>query len=109
MGAEAFLLNLCANKMPALGRTTIVHMLTPSGKMLAELTISRVDEDTFYVVTVSGTCLRPMGTRTHSHTHTVYCACRAPRWSAMTCAGSSSTCQRMAASPLRTSQRAQLC
>lgn len=52
-GAEDFLHSLCANKMPALGRTSIVHMLTPQAKMLAELTISRTAPDSFYVVTGS--------------------------------------------------------
>ncbi|KAL6059637.1 Dimethylglycine dehydrogenase [Balamuthia mandrillaris] len=51
--AAEFLEYMCANTMPKVGRSNISHMLTPSGKLYAELTVSRLSEEEFYVVSGS--------------------------------------------------------
>jgi dimethylglycine dehydrogenase len=48
-GAPAFLDRLIANKLPAVGRVGLGHLLTPSGKVYSELTFVRLAEDDFYV------------------------------------------------------------
>lgn len=53
-GAEAFMEKMCANRMPKLGRCGLAHMITPRGMVYAELTVTRVAPDTFYVITGSG-------------------------------------------------------
>jgi len=52
--SKNFLLRMCANNLPKHGKAVISHMLTPKGKLYAELTITRTGEDSFYVVTGSG-------------------------------------------------------
>ncbi|XP_066273140.1 dimethylglycine dehydrogenase, mitochondrial-like [Branchiostoma lanceolatum] len=49
-----FLDYLCANNVPKTGKTCISHMLTPRGRVYAELTISRLGEDHFFAITGSG-------------------------------------------------------
>jgi len=49
VGAPAFLDRLIANKLPAVGRVGLGHLLTPSGKVYSELTLVRLAEDDFYV------------------------------------------------------------
>jgi len=51
--ARKFLEKMSANKVPALGKVAICHMLMPSGKMLAELTVTCIGPDEFYIVTGS--------------------------------------------------------
>eukprot|EP00928_Gymnodinium_smaydae_P010949 TRINITY_DN14117_c0_g3_i3.p1 TRINITY_DN14117_c0_g3~~TRINITY_DN14117_c0_g3_i3.p1 ORF type:complete len:906 (-),score=159.14 TRINITY_DN14117_c0_g3_i3:330-2999(-) len=48
-GAAAFLDRLIANKLPAVGRVGLGHLLTPTGKVYSELTFVRLAEDDFYV------------------------------------------------------------
>jgi len=48
-GAPAFLDRLIANKLPAVGRVGLGHLLTPSGKVYSELTFVRLAPDEFYV------------------------------------------------------------
>jgi len=48
-GAPAFLDRLIANKLPAVGRVGLGHLLTPTGKVYSELTFVRLAEDDFYV------------------------------------------------------------
>ncbi|KAG0727747.1 Dimethylglycine dehydrogenase, mitochondrial [Chionoecetes opilio] len=52
--AAAFLNYVTANKMPKLGRTVISHILTTTGHVYAELTVTRTKDDSFLVVTGSG-------------------------------------------------------
>lgn len=52
--AATFLDKMLANKLPKLGKTNISHLLTPSGKVYAEVTVTRVEEDYFFLVTGSG-------------------------------------------------------
>ena len=50
-GAEAFLENLIANKLPKkVGRVILAHALAPSGGVHSEFTIMREAEDSFYIV-----------------------------------------------------------
>ncbi|XP_035214869.1 dimethylglycine dehydrogenase, mitochondrial-like [Stegodyphus dumicola] len=53
-GCNAFLDKILANKLPKLGRTNISHLLTPKGKVYAELTVTRMAEDHFFLITGSG-------------------------------------------------------
>lgn len=48
-GAPAFLDRLIANKLPAVGRVGLGHLLTPTGKVYSELTFVRLAENDFYV------------------------------------------------------------
>ena len=51
-GAGAFLDRLTANRLPqTVGRTKVCQMLSPRGRILADLTITRLADDRFYVVT----------------------------------------------------------
>merc|ERR1719191_1035887 len=47
--APAFIDRMIANKLPAVGRVGLGHLLTPSGKVYSELTFVRLAEDDFYV------------------------------------------------------------
>ncbi|KAL5260238.1 hypothetical protein ACHWQZ_G010380 [Mnemiopsis leidyi] len=59
-GATKFLSSMVANTLPKLNRVNISHMLTPNGKVYAELTISRLDKDKYYLVTGSGSELHDL-------------------------------------------------
>ncbi|MEO0370731.1 MAG: glycine cleavage T C-terminal barrel domain-containing protein, partial [Pseudomonadota bacterium] len=50
-GAEAFLDAVCANQMPALGRTCLTLLLNEKGTIEGEATIARVGPQAFYFVT----------------------------------------------------------
>ncbi|HEX9044422.1 MAG TPA: FAD-dependent oxidoreductase [Candidatus Limnocylindrales bacterium] len=54
-GAAALLDRLCANRLPAVGRATLSQMLTPRGGIECDVTITRVAEDRFYIITAAGT------------------------------------------------------
>ncbi|MGB1366410.1 MAG: GcvT family protein [Candidatus Puniceispirillaceae bacterium] len=57
-GAEAFLENLIANKLPKkVGRVILAHALAPRGGVHSEFTIMREAEDSFYIVS-AGAALR---------------------------------------------------
>jgi dimethylglycine dehydrogenase len=49
-GAEAWLDQLVANRLPGVGRVGLAHVLTPRGGVRSELTIFREREDHFYLV-----------------------------------------------------------
>jgi len=49
-GAEDWLNSLLANRMPNVGRIALSPMLNPSGKLIGDLTISRLAEERFQVV-----------------------------------------------------------
>eukprot|EP01097_Dermamoeba_algensis_P001301 TRINITY_DN1495_c0_g3_i2.p1 TRINITY_DN1495_c0_g3~~TRINITY_DN1495_c0_g3_i2.p1 ORF type:complete len:454 (+),score=106.26 TRINITY_DN1495_c0_g3_i2:1341-2702(+) len=49
--ATAYLDKLVANTLPAVGKIKIVHFLTPKGKVWSEMTLSRLSEDTYYLIT----------------------------------------------------------
>jgi glycine cleavage system aminomethyltransferase T len=54
-GAAAFLDRLCANRLPRVGRVTLTQMLTPAGGIECDITIARLAEDRFYLVTAAAT------------------------------------------------------
>jgi heterotetrameric sarcosine oxidase gamma subunit len=59
-GAEASLDRLCANRLPAAGRVALTQMLSPRGGIEADLTITRLGPDRFYVVTAAATQARDL-------------------------------------------------
>lgn len=55
-GAEAFLDRLCANRLPARqGRIVLAQMCTPRGGVECDVTVTRLAEDRFYVVSAAAT------------------------------------------------------
>jgi dimethylglycine dehydrogenase len=54
-GAEGLLDRLCANSLPAEGRIALTQMLTPKGGIECDLTVSRLAEDRFYIVSAAAT------------------------------------------------------
>jgi dimethylglycine dehydrogenase len=55
-GAEKFLEHLCANALPrSVGRIALTQMCTPRGGIECDLTVTRLGEDRFYVVSAAAT------------------------------------------------------
>jgi dimethylglycine dehydrogenase len=55
-GAEKFLDRLCANSLPAsVGRIALTQMCTPRGGIECDVTVTRLEEDRFYVVSAAAT------------------------------------------------------
>jgi dimethylglycine dehydrogenase len=55
-GAERFLDELCANKLPkAVGRMALTQMCTPSGGIECDVTVTRLADDRYYVVSAAAT------------------------------------------------------
>ncbi len=54
-GAAALLDRLCANRLPKVGRVALSQMLTPRGGIECDVTITRLAENRFYVITAAGT------------------------------------------------------
>ena len=55
-GAERFLDRLCANKLPSsIGRMSLTQMCTPRGGIECDVTVTRLAEDRFYVVSAAAT------------------------------------------------------
>ena len=55
-GAEAYLDRLCANRLPrAVGRIVLTQMLTPRGGIECDVTVTRLSQDRFYVVSAAAT------------------------------------------------------
>ncbi|GFQ81700.1 dimethylglycine dehydrogenase, mitochondrial [Trichonephila clavata] len=52
--SATFLDKMLANKLPKKGKTNISHLLTPSGKVYAEITVTRLSDDHFFLITGSG-------------------------------------------------------
>jgi dimethylglycine dehydrogenase len=48
-GAAAFLDHLLCTKLPKVGRLTLAYALLPDGKVLSELTVTRLADDAFYL------------------------------------------------------------
>jgi dimethylglycine dehydrogenase len=49
-GAEKWLDGLLANRMPAIGRIRLAPMLNPAGRLMGDLTVSRLDDSRFWLV-----------------------------------------------------------
>lgn len=55
-GAQRFLDRLCANKLPKnIGRMVLTQMCTPKGGIECDVTVTRLAEDRFYVVSAAAT------------------------------------------------------
>ena len=55
-GATIFLDRLCANKLPrAQGRMALTQMCTPKGGIECDLTVTKLGEDHYYVISAAGT------------------------------------------------------
>ena len=55
-GAEGFLDRLCANGLPSsIGRMSLTQMCTPRGGIECDVTVTRLAEDRFYVVSAAAT------------------------------------------------------
>ncbi|HJO37725.1 MAG: FAD-dependent oxidoreductase [Vicinamibacterales bacterium] len=55
-GAERFLDRLCANSLPhSIGRMSLTQMCTPRGGIECDVTVTRLAEDRFYVVSAAAT------------------------------------------------------
>lgn len=57
---NVFLDRLLANKLPKVNSINISHMLTPKGKVYAEVTVTRLTEDKYFVITGSGSELHDL-------------------------------------------------
>jgi dimethylglycine dehydrogenase len=57
--AESFLNRVCANQMPRkLGGIALVHLLSAGGRILGEMTVSRLGPDRFYALSAAAAQLR---------------------------------------------------
>jgi dimethylglycine dehydrogenase len=60
-GAEVFLNRICANQVPRkAGGIALVHLLSPGGRIQAEMTITRLDDDRFYALSAAAAELRDL-------------------------------------------------
>ena len=59
-GARAMLNRLCANRVPAAGRIALTHLLSKGGRIGAEMTITHLDDETFYVLSAAAAELRDL-------------------------------------------------
>jgi dimethylglycine dehydrogenase len=65
--AEAFLNRICANQVPRkVGGIALVHLLSPGGRIQAEMTLSRLDQDRFYALSAAAAELRDQDLLTQS-------------------------------------------
>ncbi len=65
--AEAYLNRISANQIPRkLGGIALVHMLSPGGRILGEMTVSRLGEDRFYALSAAAAELRDQDLLTQS-------------------------------------------
>ena len=65
--AEAFLNRVCANRIPRkAGGIALVHMLSPQGRILGEMTVSRLGTDRFYALSAAAAQLRDRDLLTQS-------------------------------------------
>lgn len=59
--AEAFLNRLCANRMPTKeGGIVLAHILSRNGRILGEVTITRLGEERYYLLSAAGAELRDL-------------------------------------------------
>ena len=64
--AEAFLNRLCANRMPRkIGGVVLAHILSNNGRILGEVTITRLSETHFYLLSAAGAELRDLDHLVH--------------------------------------------
>ena len=58
--AETLLDRLCANRLPRRGRIALTHLLSENGRIQGEVTITRLDDDSFYILSAAGAELRDL-------------------------------------------------
>ena len=59
--AEGYLNRLCANRVPRrIGGIALVHLLSPGGRILGEMTITRLADDRFYALSAAAAELRDL-------------------------------------------------
>ncbi|MXW73983.1 MAG: FAD-dependent oxidoreductase [Gammaproteobacteria bacterium] len=58
--AETLLDRLCANRLPKPGRIALTHLLSEGGRIGAEATVTRLDDEAFYVLSAAGAELRDL-------------------------------------------------
>lgn len=59
--AETFLNRLCANRMPSkTGGIVLAHILSKNGRILGEVTITRLADDRFYLLSAAGAEMRDL-------------------------------------------------
>ncbi|MYD85925.1 MAG: aminomethyl transferase family protein, partial [Acidobacteria bacterium] len=58
--ARAMLDRLCANRVPRRGRIALTHVLSERGRVGAEMTITNLNDDAFYVLSAAGAELRDL-------------------------------------------------
>ncbi|MDE0681223.1 MAG: FAD-dependent oxidoreductase [Gammaproteobacteria bacterium] len=58
--ARAMLNRLCANRVPANGGITLTHLLSEGGRIAAEMTITHLDDEAFYVLSAAGAEVRDL-------------------------------------------------
>ena len=58
--AETLLDRLCANRLPNRGRIALTHLLSEGGRIGAEATVTRLDDEAFYVLSAAGAELRDL-------------------------------------------------
>src|SRR5450631_1514746 len=57
--AESFLNRICANQIPRkVGGIALVHLLSPGGRILGEMTVSRLADERFYALSAAAAELR---------------------------------------------------
>jgi dimethylglycine dehydrogenase len=65
--AESFLNRVCANRVPRkVGGIALVHLLSPDGRILGEMTVSRLGSDRFYALSAAAAELRDLDLLTQS-------------------------------------------
>ena len=58
--AEKMLDRLCANRLPRRGRIALTHLLSENGRIAGEVTITRLDDESFYILSAAGAELRDL-------------------------------------------------
>ena len=58
--ARTMLDRLCANRVPGRGRIALTHLLSEGGRIGAEVTITRLDDGAYYVLSAAGAELRDL-------------------------------------------------
>ena len=58
--AATLLDRLCANRLPKRGRIALTHVLSQRGRIDGEMTVTRLDDETFYVLSAAGAELRDL-------------------------------------------------
>ena len=59
--AETFLNRICANRMPSkVGGITLAHILSDGGRIAGEITVTRLSDDRYYLLSAAGAELRDL-------------------------------------------------